>query len=193
MRRRHALSSRFQRGTQKVELWGGTQPVFGGTERMDCFVARLGLRAQGQCPLTTYPRALAHLIAPEISVLAAPGGRTLTKSRPEQPAQMRLIRKPHTQRYLAQGCRAGHHEVAGSLQTPSHHVGMRRLANGEFEFSTEVRWATLHNCAEIPNVNGAVQIAIDKGTHAQHLPRRQPAPCGAASARVALHLRLQEI
>src|SRR5712692_6724503 len=76
MRRRHALSSRFQRGTREVELWGGTQPVFGGTERMDCFVARLGLRAQGQCPLTTYPRALAHLIAPEISVLAAPAGRT---------------------------------------------------------------------------------------------------------------------
>jgi hypothetical protein len=25
MRRQHALSSRFQRGTQKVELWGGTQ------------------------------------------------------------------------------------------------------------------------------------------------------------------------
>jgi hypothetical protein len=45
----------------------------------------------------------AGVIAPEISVLAAPAGRTLTKSRPEEPAQMRLIRKTHTQRYLTQG------------------------------------------------------------------------------------------
>ncbi len=44
----------------------------------------------------------AGLIAPEISVLAAPAGRTLTKGRPEQPAQMCLIRKAHTQRYLTQ-------------------------------------------------------------------------------------------
>jgi hypothetical protein len=66
---------------------------------------------------------------------------------------MRLIRKTRTQRYLTQGCCAGHHEVAGSIQTFSHHVGMRRLANGEFEFSTEVSRATLRSCAEIPNVN----------------------------------------
>ncbi len=45
----------------------------------------------------------AGVIAPEISVLAAPAGRTLTKGRPEEPAQMRLIRKTHTQRYLTQG------------------------------------------------------------------------------------------
>jgi hypothetical protein len=45
----------------------------------------------------------AEIISPEISVLAAPARRTLTKGRPEQPAQMRLIRKTHTQRYLAQG------------------------------------------------------------------------------------------
>src|SRR5450755_92830 len=124
-------------------------------------------RAHGQCPLTTYPRALAHLtrsrpssevassrysyqrlfsivkrksrrscdiliraevIAPEISVLAAPAGRTLTKGRPEEPAQMRLIRKANAQGYFAQWFRTGHHQVAGSLQTPLHHVGMWRLA-----------------------------------------------------------------
>jgi gentisate 1,2-dioxygenase len=45
----------------------------------------------------------AGVVAPEISVLAAPAGRTLTESRPEEPAQMRLIRKTHTQRYLTQG------------------------------------------------------------------------------------------
>src|ERR1700752_5237194 len=105
---------------------------------------------------------------------------------------MRLIRKTRTQRYLAQGCCAGHHEVAGSLQTPSHQVGVRRLANGEFEFSTEVRRATLRNCAEMPNVNGAVQVAIDKSAHAQHLPGRQTALCKAVSTRIALDLRLQE-
>ena len=43
------------------------------------------------------------IISPEIAVLAAPAGRTLTKGRPEEPAQMRLIRKTHTQRYLTQG------------------------------------------------------------------------------------------
>jgi len=46
MRRQHALSSRFQRGTQKIELWGGTQPVYDGTDRMDCFVGKLGHRSR---------------------------------------------------------------------------------------------------------------------------------------------------
>ena len=66
--------------------------------------------------------------------LASPVGRTSTKGLPEESAQMGLIRKANAQGYFAQWLRAGHHQVAGSLQTPSHHVGMRRIANGKFEF-----------------------------------------------------------
>jgi hypothetical protein len=45
----------------------------------------------------------AGIISPESSMLSAPTSRTLTKSRAEMPAQMRLIGKTHTQRYLTQG------------------------------------------------------------------------------------------
>src|SRR6266404_8154444 len=62
MRRQHALSSRFQRGTQKVELWGGTQPVYDGTDRMDCFVAKLEGIVHDCVPrVTPEPEELAHL------------------------------------------------------------------------------------------------------------------------------------
>jgi hypothetical protein len=69
---------------------------------------------------------------------------------------MRLIRKANAQGYFAQRCRAGHHQVAGSLQTPSHHVGVWRLANSQFEFPREVRLAPTRDSTEIPDMNGAV-------------------------------------
>jgi hypothetical protein len=46
---------------------------------------------------------------------------------------MCLIGKANAQRYFAQWFRTGHHQVAGFLQTPSHHVCMWRLANSQFE------------------------------------------------------------
>jgi hypothetical protein len=69
---------------------------------------------------------------------------------------MCLIRKADAQGYFTQRCRTGHHQVAGSLQAPSHHVGMWRLADSQFEFSREVRRASTRDRTEIPDVNGAV-------------------------------------
>jgi hypothetical protein len=69
---------------------------------------------------------------------------------------MCLIRKANAQGYFAQWFRTGHHQMAGSLQTPLHNVGMWRVANSEFELPGEVRRAPLRDRAEIPDVNGAV-------------------------------------
>jgi hypothetical protein len=69
---------------------------------------------------------------------------------------MCLIRKAHAQGYFAQWFRTGHHQMRGSLQTPSHYIGMWRLANSQFEFAREVRRASTRDSAEIPYVNGAV-------------------------------------
>ena len=99
---------------------------------------------------------------------------------------MGLIRKAHAQGYFTQCCRTGHHQVAGSLQAPSHYVGMWRLADSQFEFPREVRWASTRDRTEIPDVNGAMQIAVNVSSYAKDLPGRQTAPCGAARARAAL-------
>src|SRR6202011_478008 len=99
---------------------------------------------------------------------------------------MCLIRKAHAQGYFAQWFRTGHQQVAGSLQTPSHHVGMWRLADSQFEFSREVRRASTRDRTEIPDVNGVVQMVVNVSSHANDLPSRQTAPCGAISARTAL-------
>jgi hypothetical protein len=80
----------------------------------------------------------------------------LTKGLSEEPAEMCLIRKAYAQGYFAQWFLTGHHQVAGSLQTPSHHEGMWRLANSQFEFPREVRLASTRDRTEIPDVNGAV-------------------------------------
>src|SRR6202795_2315252 len=106
---------------------------------------------------------------------------------------MCLIRKAYAQGYSTQWFRTGDHQVAGSLQTPSHHVGMWRLANCQFELAREVRRASTRDRTEIPDVNGAVQIAVDVSSHANHLPSRQTARCGAISAPTALNLRLQDV
>jgi hypothetical protein len=88
----------------------------------------------GRVALAVYGSPVAWLwpVARWLKV-APPAGWTLTKRLPEEPAQMCLIRKAYAQRYFAQSFRTGHHQVAGSLQTPSHHVGMWRLANSQFE------------------------------------------------------------
>src|ERR1700692_1557585 len=106
---------------------------------------------------------------------------------------MCVIRKAYAQGYFAQWFRTGHHQVACSLQTLSHHVGMWRLADSQFEFSREVRRASTRDRTEIPDVNGAVQIDVNVSSHAKDLPRRQTAPCGAVSARTTLDLRLQDV
>ena len=106
---------------------------------------------------------------------------------------MCLIRKAYAQGYFAQRFRTGHHQVAGSLQTPSHHVGMWRLADSQFELAREVRRASTRDSTEVPDVNGAVQIAVNVSSHAKDLPSRQTAPCGAVSARTTLDLRLQDV
>jgi hypothetical protein len=69
---------------------------------------------------------------------------------------MCVIRKAYAQGYFAQWFRTGYHQVAGSLQTPSHHVGMWRLADSQFKFSREVRRASTRERTEIPDVNGVV-------------------------------------
>src|ERR1700719_4150545 len=106
---------------------------------------------------------------------------------------MCLIRKAYAQGYFTQRCRTGHHQVAGSLQTPSHHVAMRRLANSEFEFPREVRRASTRDRTEIADVNGTVQIAVNVSSHAKDLPSRQTAPCAAISSRTTLDLCLQDV
>src|SRR6202051_4556625 len=106
---------------------------------------------------------------------------------------MCLIRKAHAQGYFAQWFRTGHHQVAGSLQAPSHHVGMWRLADSQFEFPREVRRASTRDRTKIPDVNGAVQIAVDVSSHAKDLPSRQTAPCEAINARTTVDLRLQDV
>src|SRR5882757_2866243 len=106
---------------------------------------------------------------------------------------MCLIRKAHAQGYLTQRCRTGDHQVAGSLQTPSHHKGMWRLANSEFELAREVSRASTRDSAEIPDVNGAVQVGVNVRSHPKDLPSCQPAPRGAVSARTAFDFRLQDV
>src|SRR3954454_17719252 len=106
---------------------------------------------------------------------------------------MRLIGKAYAQGYFAQRRRAGHHQVAGSLQAPSHHVGMRRLPNGQLELPGKVRGASTCDCTEVSDVNGTMQIPVDVSSHTQDLPGRQTAPCGAVAARVSLDLRLQDV
>jgi hypothetical protein len=80
----------------------------------------------------------------------------LTEGLSKEPGEMSLIRKAHAQGYFTQGCRTGHHQVTGSLHAPSHHIGMWRLANSEFEFPREVRRASTRDGTEIPDMNGAV-------------------------------------
>jgi hypothetical protein len=48
---------------------------------------------------------------------------------------MGLIRKAYAQGYFAQWFGTGDHQVAGSLQTPSHDIGMGRLADGQLELA----------------------------------------------------------
>src|ERR1700722_5249641 len=106
---------------------------------------------------------------------------------------MGLIRKTYAQGYFTQRCRTGYHQVAGSLQAPSHHVGMWRLADSQFKFSREVRRASTSDRTKIPDVNGAVQIAVNVGSHAKDLPRRQTTPRESIGARTTLDLRLQDV
>src|SRR5260370_20148912 len=83
--------------------------------------------------------------------------------------------------------------MAGSLQTPSHHISMRRLANSQLEFPGEMRRASTCDRTEIPDVNGTVQVAVNVSAYAKDLPGGQPAPCGAVGARTAFDLRLQDV
>src|ERR1700753_1934245 len=106
---------------------------------------------------------------------------------------MCLIRKAYAQGYFTQRCRTGHHKVAGSLQTPSHHVGMWWLAHSQFKFPRKVRRAATSDRTKIPDVNGAVQIAVNVSSHAKDLPGRQTAPCASISSRTTLDLRLQDM
>jgi hypothetical protein len=99
---RSRLRAASHAGTRRVWLTSRSQPSSEvasssyGYRRLFPIVKR---RPRRSCDILIR----AGVIAPEISVLAAPAGRTLTKGRPKEPAQMRLIRKTHTQRYLTQG------------------------------------------------------------------------------------------
>src|SRR5258706_15227990 len=96
---------------------------------------------------------------------------------------MCLIRKAYAQGYFTQRCPTGDHQVAGSLQTPFHHVGMWRLANSQFELTREVRLASTRDRTEIPDVNGTVQVPINVSSYSKDLPSGQTASRGAVSAR----------
>src|SRR5580698_1731521 len=106
---------------------------------------------------------------------------------------MCLIGKADAQGYFAQRFGTGHHQMAGSLQTPSHHIGMWRLTNRQLELAREVRGASMRDGAEVPGVNGAVQIVVDVGSYAKDLPGRQAAPRGSVGARATFDLRLQDM
>lgn len=49
---------------------------------------------------------------------------------------------------------------------------MWRLANGLFEFTREMRRASTGDRAEILNVNGAVQVAVNISSYTKDLPGR---------------------
>src|ERR1700739_2534131 len=70
---------------------------------------------------------------------------------------------------------------------------MWRLADSQFEFSREVRRASTRDRTEMPDVNGAVQIAVNVGSHAKNLPSCQTALCASISSRTALDLRSQDV
>src|ERR1700730_18562225 len=70
---------------------------------------------------------------------------------------------------------------------------MWRLANSKLEFPGEVRRASTCDRTHIPDVYGAVQVAINVGSYTKDLPGCQTAPCGAAGARATLDLRLQDV
>src|ERR1700681_3786616 len=70
---------------------------------------------------------------------------------------------------------------------------MWRLANSQLEFPGEVRRASTCDPPEIPDVKGAVQVAVNVSAYAKDLPGRQTAPCEAVSARTPFDLRLQDV
>jgi hypothetical protein len=70
---------------------------------------------------------------------------------------------------------------------------MRRLANSLFEFPREVRLASTRDSTEIPDVNGAVQVAVNVSPYSKDLPSRQTTPFGAVSARTTFDLHLQDV
>src|SRR5258708_34993670 len=70
---------------------------------------------------------------------------------------------------------------------------MRRLANSQLEFPGEVRRASACDSTQIPDANGAVQVAVNVGSYSKDLPCCQTAPCGAAGARATFDLCLQDV
>src|ERR1700675_1164335 len=70
---------------------------------------------------------------------------------------------------------------------------MWRLANSQFEFPGEVRRASTCDRTEIPDVNGAMQVAVNVSSYPKDLPGGQTAPCGAVSARTTFDLGLQDV
>src|SRR3984957_17173629 len=105
---------------------------------------------------------------------------------------MRLIRKSRTQGYFAERSRTGHHQIAGFLQASLDHVGVRRFAKCQLERSREVSRATPRNRAQIPGMNRAMQILVDKGPHPSDLPTRKPCRSRLSCARMAFNLGLQD-
>jgi hypothetical protein len=51
------------------------------------------------------------------------------------------------------------------------------LADGQLEFSREVRRASTGDSTEITDVNGAVQVTVNVSSHTKKLPSRQTASC----------------
>src|ERR1700733_9634570 len=106
---------------------------------------------------------------------------------------MGLIRKAYIQGYFAQGCLAGHHQMACLLQTPSHNVRVRRLTNSQFELAREVSLASPRNSAELPNEDRTVQILVNVSLNTNHLPSRQTAVCRTCGGRTALDIHFQNM
>src|ERR1700730_8193646 len=92
---------------------------------------------------------------------ATPAGWTFTKSLPEKPAQVCLVRKADAQSDITERVRTGDHQMTGLFKPPPHHVSMRRFSEGLFERTREVRRASLRDSTEIPGVDRAVQIPFD--------------------------------
>src|ERR1700679_2299933 len=82
--------------------------------------------------------------------------------------------------------------MASFLQPPLDHVGMRRFAKCQLERPREMRRASPRNRAQIPGMNRAVQVLVDKGPHPRDLAVHQPTRSGALRARVTLDLVLQD-
>src|SRR6202020_3367643 len=69
---------------------------------------------------------------------------------------------------------------------------MRRFAKCQLERTRKMSGTSPGDGAQVPGMNRAVKVLVDKGPHPRDLPARQPARFDSFRARVALDLVSQD-